>query len=709
MKRYLGIACIFLLMMLTCNIIVQAQIVSKYSDIISINGTIREDKKARVIKFSNQLNDTITVVFINGKDETKKTLIGKETKDDDITCEQIKVQVHGNKKYGDGSYLVWRKERDNNIHNKEQQTIPIENIEIIEIKTNNTANNLSDQNQRSYYSDDLPQVQRISQENLLSDFDSYLSKSKNYYSQDAIDSEKKEIEDHINNLEQWDDKEKYLREQGLEDIVQSLKDSLKSNRNSKTKFINDFLKRYKKYEIIDDDDNYNEKLEKKVNSLLEQREDNIKLLEDAIDQAKGVQDGINWQLIAIVVGVALLLIALISWYVKTNKKNKYAQQRQAPHQVSAAEAASSIVVRRKTTSILRKQSLEDVMDNKSYLAINCNEFCNDSAVRRMYIKNTCIKDIYNMYAEDLRNPDNPKEDGCMVLGRWVYDKDNNDYYVSLEHVVLPGDDAIFAEYELNFGGKIKLKVTEKLRKLRRDTGLQYDLTCWVHSHPGLGVFFSNSDTNVQMQLKHPTHPNFLTAIVIDILTPQQEMGIFTFKKDSSINSKNDLTRMYSLEELYQWAVESDRNLFKPEDYYNTLVAAKSHTIGCYGIELSNGAIIDISKFAMEQTSGFVGMVHGYAYHEGAKTEHIAKIATTTEAVPDNELIGAFVITAHLSIPSIRKAIAPLAGKIRFVLVYTTTDGLLTSIPVVNNELCSDETYYGEQTLEELKIWTRRKR
>ena len=707
MKRYLGIACIFLLMMLTCNIIVQAQIVSKYSDIISINGTIREDKKARVIKFSNQLNDTITVVFINGKDETKKTLIGKETKDDDITCEQIKVQVHGNKKYGDGSYLVWRKERDNNIHNKEQQTIPIENIEIIEIKTNNTANNLTDQNQRSYYSDDLPQVQRKNPEELLLEFNGYLSEI-DYYSQDAIDSEKKEIDQYIENLQNAKDKEKYLIEYSLEVKVKELKETLDSYKENTALLINSFLNKYDKCEI-NNKEHFIKQSQNVVNSLLNDREANIKRLEEAINLAKGGQGGINWQLIAIIVGVALLLIALVSWYVKTNKKNKHAQQRQAPHQVSAAEAASSIVVRRKTTSILRKQSLEDVMDNNSYLAINCNEFCNDSAVRRMYIKNTCIKDIYNMYAEDLRNPDNPKEDGCMVLGRWVYDKDNNDYYVSLEHVVLPGDDAIFAEYELNFGGKIKLKVTEKLRKLRRDTGLQYDLTCWVHSHPGLGVFFSNSDTNVQMQLKHPTHPNFLTAIVIDILTPQQEMGIFTFKKDSSINSKNDLTRMYSLEELYQWAVESDRNSFKPEDYYNTLVAAKSHTIGCYGIELSNGAIIDISKFAMAQTSGFVGMVHGYAYQEGAKTEHIAMTTTTTEAVPDNELIGAFVITAHLSIPSIRKAIAPLVGKIRFVLVYTTTDGLLTSIPVVNYELCSDETYYGEQTLEDLKIWTRRKR
>ena len=179
----------------------------------------------------------------------------------------------------------------------------------------------------------------------------------------------------------------------------------------------------------------------------------------------------------------------------------------------------AIVVRRRTTSILKKQCLDDVIDNPAYMVINTADFTPDSAVRRVYIKNSCIKDVYNLYAEDLRNTENPKEDGCMVLGRWVHDELSHTYDISLEEVVFPGDDAVFKEYELNFGGKIKLRIAEKLRKLRRDTNLQYDLVCWIHSHPGLGVFFSNSDVNVQMQLKHSQHPNFLIAFVVDIHIP----------------------------------------------------------------------------------------------------------------------------------------------------------------------------------------------
>lgn len=314
-----------------------------------------------------------------------------------------------------------------------------------------------------------------------------------------------------------------------------------------------------------------------------------------------------------------------------------------------------------------------------------------------------------MYAEDLRDSDSPKENGCMVLGRWVHDTDNNEYYVSLEYIVQPGDDAVFSEYELNFGGKIKLKVTEKLRKLRKETNLQYDLTCWVHSHPGLGVFFSNSDSSVQMQLKHPTHPNFLTAIVVDILTPKQDLGIFTFRQDGELNSKADLKKMYSLEELHEWAMESERDAFIPEDHYDVLTCAKVHEDICHGIHLSNAAIVDIDMLITKQENGLVGMIPGYSCLQGGKTEVVALNVAKEVSLAENELVGCLVCASHCSVPSVRKLVADQLDKLKFVLVYTPSDGMLTAIPVVNQELCSEQDYHGENKLEELKIWTRRRR
>lgn len=326
-----------------------------------------------------------------------------------------------------------------------------------------------------------------------------------------------------------------------------------------------------------------------------------------------------------------------------------------------------------------------------------------------------------MYAEDLRNPESPKEDGCMVLGRWVHDTESNEYYVSLEQIVMPGDDAVFEEYALNFGGKIKLKVLEELRKLRRETNLQYDLTCWVHSHPGLGVFFSNSDTSVQDQLKHPTHPNFLTALVVDILTPMQDIGVFTYRRDATINSKQDLKKMYSLIEWHQWAQESLKNAVQrpvagekpkeldPTKYFDTLNKAEEHNGQCYSVQLSKEVIVDICMDLSTEGDDVLAMLHGYATQDGQNTIYVAEKVSDNDSEPKLSLTGCFVAAPHCSIPTVRKAVVNYLDRIHFVLVYTPNDSLLTTIPIVDGDLVVEEQYHGELRMEVLKTWIKQNR
>ena len=407
-------------------------------------------------------------------------------------------------------------------------------------------------------------------------------------------------------------------------------------------------------------------------------------------------------------GVFLILLLMIIGGIRRRRE---ARRPTFPNNPAETDKEPEIVVRRKTTTILKKQSLEDVLHSDAYLRIDAEDFCSDSAVRRMYIKNTCIKEIYNMYADDLRNPDNPKEDGCMVLGRWVHDEETDEYYVSLEYVVMPGDDAVFQEYALNFGGKIKLRVAETLRRLRRDTELQYDLTCWVHSHPGLGVFFSNSDNGVHLQLKHATHPKFLTAIVIDILTPDMELGIFTFKtgNDLVVNAKQDLCRLYSLEEMYQWALSSEHASFNKSDYYDVLAGSEVRDDNCDGIWLSNGAIIDICQMLASQPSGMVGLVRGLKHSHGISTEYIVEQVAQKQMPSGHEMLGCFVVGSHLSLPSIQKTISEYVSSAHFVLFFSTASQSLFSIPIVNGAPVMEEAYFSEESLDNLKIWTRRKR
>ena len=563
----------------------------------------------------------------------------------------------------------------------------------------------------------IPHGKKVSSDQLMALFKDQVEKD-SFYSSAFVQAIKDEIDKHIaflnNYVENNEKREEYIQKYQLREYLDDKEAIIVQNENSIDSYIGNFIASNFNSNELPNRSEYETKLRNVLEEKIAERKDMLdnyrnEILDEGFSSTL-TKNLFSGKSIAINVILAILIIAIVVFVIiilkrSTRKKRTTAIQPSRPAQNGSAD----IVVRRKTTSILKKQSLEDVQHNDAYLPIDCADFSSDSAVRRIYLKNTCIKEIYNLYAEDLRNPENPNEDGCMVLGRWVHDEERDEYYVSLEEIVKPGDDAIFKEYELNFGGKIKLKVAEKLRRLRRETNLQYDMTCWVHSHPGLGVFFSNADSGVQMQLKHPTHPKFLVAIVIDILTPNQELGIFTFKHDMSINSKADLQKMYSLEELYQWAVKSDRTSFKQEDHRNIMQTASTRIDSHHGIELSNGAIIDMCQLQAVQRNGLLAWVHGYSCENGGKTEFVLKSVSQNKSVQDDELIGCYINGAHCSIPTIKRLISNDFSNIKFILFYSTADDTLTAIPVVDGQLSVNEVAYGEEKLEDLKIWTRRKR
>lgn len=453
-----------------------------------------------------------------------------------------------------------------------------------------------------------------------------------------------------------------------------------------------------------------------LNSRLRTREEAYGKLNALVSETGADEEGashggsiLGYAIAAIVVLLLIVLAAVVLKRKKRNARNVPMPASRAAASKNASSDDASIVVRRRTTSILKKQCIDDVVDNPSYLAIDASDFTPDSAVRKIYIKNSCIKDVYNLYAEDLRNTENPKEDGCMVLGRWIHNEADHSYDISLEDVVFPGDDAVFKEYELNFGGKIKLRVAEKLRKLRRDTGLQYDLVCWIHSHPGLGVFFSNSDGNVQEQLKHSQHPNFLVAFVVDILTSNQEMGIFTYRKDGSLNSKGDITKMYSLEDLYKWALQSERNSFSPDKYFNLLGNARLKVNSCNGVEVNNSSVIDLTKIVIEPETGIVGWALGTTLEHDGNQEYVVSSIVRSAEKPGAGVIGCLVSMTHMSFPTIQRMISRYSANLSFVMVYSSKQQTLTTIPVAVGELIPDEQFYGDVNIDDLKIWTRRKR
>ena len=130
---------------------------------------------------------------------------------------------------------------------------------------------------------------------------------------------------------------------------------------------------------------------------------------------------------------------------------------------------------------------------------------------------------------------------------------------------------------------------------------------------------------------------------------------------------------------------------------------------CDAVRLGNGAIIDLLQLTAGNCSGLVGMAHGFAHTHGIHTEYAIESVKDARKVPDYQMLGCFIIGNHLSLPSIQKAMDEMSYGVRFVLFYSSIQSTITAIPVLKGSVVLDEKYYSEVSLEDLKIWTRRKR
>lgn len=572
-------------------------------------------------------------------------------------------------------------------------------------------------------------AEKVSTEQVISSFIQYVDQN-TAYSNDQLRHQSSEVNAYIDGIRQAADPLEYINSKQINGYLNDARESLDKLRAGSGQTAVEFLSSTYPDATFDmSRQSCLDTLQCVLNERLDYSQKDINRLESAIRSAQAVPEKAsdsNFPIIYVVVGLVVLLIIILVVVVlrkqsgkrpvhTVNTGNKPGKPGQPAAPQGPAANPAGVVVRRRTATILKKQSIDDVVDSPDYFCIDCGEFTTDSAVRRVYLKNSCVRDIYNMYAEDLSKSSNPPENGCMAVGRWLFDEESDEYYVTLEDIVTPGDDAVLDEYEMNFGGKIMLKLDYKLRKLRKDTGLQYDLTCWIHSHPGLGVFFSAADNTVHEQLKSPFHPRFLTAIVCDILTDKLDFAIFTYRHDGTLNARPDISRNYSLKELNDWAVNSLAHAFDADNYRDVLESAFSHIDKCGTVQLQKDLVLDLCLMATTpKDDGPVGYVYGHGLREsedGMMQYIIEKIVTQPiTTAPEGQKvptpIGLLIVGTHRSIPTIARIASEADPNVGFILFYSTTEGVLTTIPMEDGQPLIDEQYYGQKNLDELKQWIR---
>ena len=254
--------------------------------------------------------------------------------------------------------------------------------------------------------------------------------------------------------------------------------------------------------------------------------------------------------IIIIVVVAVVVIALVVCVVVLMAKKKRNENK--PIEEKAAELGLEVV---EVVSEQKKNGLDHVRKNiNGYYTMDIDSDFDDTAIRKIYLHHTAVKKMYDFFKQSLESSEQTQETGCYFIGCWENAQGRDDVYdISVEDIVLPGDDIVPGEFSFSFGKKIGLSLSSAIDQMAGQSGRDYVHTVWMHSHPGLGLFLSAHDLLVQEQLHYPEAKGRMAAFVIDTNTPNWDFAVFTPKTAGGMNNKEELKRTYSLDSLYEWS------------------------------------------------------------------------------------------------------------------------------------------------------------
>jgi hypothetical protein len=234
-----------------------------------------------------------------------------------------------------------------------------------------------------------------------------------------------------------------------------------------------------------------------------------------------------------------------------------------------------------------------------FLELDLSYEWDDSAIKKVYFDRECIIKTYRFFEDSIHavgSDVTANETGGYLIGQWDYNKeDTTKYDVSLEDFIEPGDDAAFSKYQLNFGAKIGVKLQKVLDIYREKTQRDFVMTAWFHSHPGLKIFLSDYDLNVQEDFAGSNNNHRMIALVLDPYTPLWDIGIFTYKSNGEMNNAVNSKKFFSFDSMYQWALNpQSKNNMVNYFTFNLMRDCPDSTIS--KVYFSNPGILEIKRF-----------------------------------------------------------------------------------------------------------------
>lgn len=327
-------------------------------------------------------------------------------------------------------------------------------------------------------------------------------------------------------------------------------------------------------------------------------------------------------LILFVVVIAILLFGARVYYqaLKARKKKAKPASPVIISTDSGEKSTSGGITITKTLSNhdIKGKGLSQVRAKSGveYLELDLSHEWDDTTVKKVYFERNCIIKTYRFFEDSIREVDTDttaNETGGYLIGRWEKNVEDPDKFdISLEDFVEPGDDATFSRYQLNFGAKIGIKLQKVLENCSQKEGKDFIMTAWFHSHPGLKIFLSDYDLNVQKDFSRNDDNLKMIALVIDPYTEKWDTGIFTYKSSGEMNNSQDSKQFFSLDDMYQWALSpvnenSDSDSFfavSLQNYYKDTIVNKVSFPNPFILQLkrylednqANSAMSDIMVF-----------------------------------------------------------------------------------------------------------------